>query len=218
MSAAEASSDRTQFFLRKLHSISGIVPIGFFLLEHFWTNSAALVSPERFNQAAGDLESSPWLIFAEIFGIWLPILYHGGYGIYIWVKGKNNVSEYPWVGNWMYTMQRYTGLIAFVFIFWHVYTERFLPRGNSTFAAVQIQLSHPLYFWFYVVGVTAASVHLGTGVWNFLCKWGLAATVRAQRAAGYLGVVVAITFTVVGLAIAVSFRYGWHPFQFYRPS
>jgi succinate dehydrogenase / fumarate reductase cytochrome b subunit len=199
MSAAEASSDRTQFFLRKLHSISGIVPIGFFLLEHFWTNSAALVSPERFNQAAGDLESAPWLIFAEIFGIWLPILYHGGYGIYIWVKGKNNVSEYPWVGNWMYTMQRYTGLIAFVFIFWHVYTERFLPRGNSTFAAVQIQLSHPLYFWFYVIGVTAA-------------------TVRAQRAAGYLGVVVAITFTVVGLAIAVSFRYGWHPFQFYRPS
>jgi succinate dehydrogenase / fumarate reductase cytochrome b subunit len=83
---------------------------------------------------------------------------------------------------------------------------------------VQIQLSHPLYFWFYVIGVTAASVHLGTGVWNFLCKWGLAATVRAQRAAGYLGVVVAITFTVVGLAIAVSFRYGWHPFQFYRPS
>jgi len=69
-----------------------------------------------------------------------------------------------------------------------------------------------------VIGVTAASVHLGVGVWNFLCKWGLAATVRAQRAAGYLGVVVAIAFTVVGLAIAVSFRYGWHPFQFYRGS
>ncbi len=64
-------------------------------------------------------------------------------------------------------MQRYTGLIAFVFIGWHVYTERFLPHGNSTFASVQQNLAHPLYFWFYVIGVTAASVHLGTGVWNF---------------------------------------------------
>ena len=214
--AAEASSGHTSFYLRKLHSLTGIFPIGFFLLEHFWTNSAALVSSGRFDQAAGDLESAPWLLFAEIFGIWIPILYHGFYGIYVWLRGQSNVSEYVWVGSWMYAVQRYTGLIAFVFIGWHVYTERFLPHGNSTFASVQANLVHPLYFWFYVIGVTAASVHLGSGVWNFLCKWGLAATASAQRAAGYLGVVVAIVFTVVGLAIAVSFRYNWHPFLIYR--
>jgi len=217
MADSEASSGHASFYLRKLHSLTGIMPIGFFLLEHFWTNSAALVSPGKFDQAAGDLESSPWLIFAEIFGIWLPILYHGFYGIYVWLRGQSNASQYPWVGSWMFTLQRYTGLVAFVFIGWHVWTERFLPHGNSTFNGVQENLAHPLYFWFYVIGVTATSVHLGTGVWNFLCKWGVAATVRAQRLAGYLGIVVALTFTVVGLAIAVSFRYDWHPFQFYRP-
>jgi succinate dehydrogenase / fumarate reductase cytochrome b subunit len=214
--AAETSSGHTSFYLRKLHSLTGIFPIGFFLLEHFWTNSAALVSPGKFDQAAGDLESAPWLFFAEIFGIWIPILYHGFYGIYVWLRGQSNVSEYVWVGSWMYAVQRYTGLIAFVFIGWHVYTERFLPHGNSTFASVHANLTHPLYFWIYVIGVTAASVHLGSGVWNFLCKWGLAATASAQRAAGYLGVVVAIVFTVVGLAIAISFRYNWHPFLIYR--
>jgi succinate dehydrogenase / fumarate reductase cytochrome b subunit len=217
MSSTESSSGHTSFYLRKLHSLTGIMPIGFFLLEHFWTNSAALVSPGKFDQAAADLESAPWLIFAEVFGIWLPILYHGFYGIYVWLRGKSNVSQYVWVGSWMFAVQRYTGLITFVFIGWHVWTERFLPHGNSTFAGVQESLAHPHYFWFYVIGVTAASVHLGIGVWNFLCKWGLAATVRAQRAAGYLGIAVALAFAVVGLAIAVSFRYDWHPFQFYRP-
>ena len=217
MSATVASSGHTSFYLRKLHSFTGIMPIGFFLLEHFWTNSAALVSPGKFDQAAAELESAPWLIFAEVFGIWLPILYHGIYGIYVWLRGKSNVSQYVWVGSWMFAVQRYTGLITFVFIGWHVWTERFLPHGNSTFAGVQESLAHPHYFWFYVVGVTAASVHLGIGVWNFLCKWGVAATVRSQRAAGYLGIAVALVFAVVGLAIAVSFRYDWHPFQFYRP-
>jgi succinate dehydrogenase / fumarate reductase cytochrome b subunit len=217
MSLAEAFSGHTSFYLRKLHSLTGIMPIGFFLLEHFWTNSAALVSPGKFDRAAADLESAPWLIFAEVFGIWLPILYHGFYGIYVWLRGKSNVSQYVWVGSWMFAVQRYTGLITFVFIGWHVWTERFLPHGNSTFAGVQESLAHPHYFWFYVVGVTAASVHLGIGVWNFLCKWGVAATVRSQRAAGYLGIAVALVFAVVGLAIAVSFRYDWHPFQFYRP-
>ncbi len=217
MSSAEASSSQTEFYLRKFHSLTGIMPIGFFLLEHFWTNSSALVSPGRFNQAAGDLESAPWLIFAEIFGIWLPILYHGFYGLYVWFRGQSNASQYVWVGSWMFVVQRYTGLIAFIFIGWHVYTERFLPHGNSTFAGVQQSLTHPLYFWIYVVGVTAASVHLGSGVWNFLCKWGVAATARSQRAAGYLGIGVALVFTIVGLAVAVSFRYDWHPFQFYRP-
>ena len=33
------------FILRKLHQLSGIVPLGAFLLEHFYTNSKALSRP-----------------------------------------------------------------------------------------------------------------------------------------------------------------------------
>jgi hypothetical protein len=53
------------------------------------------------------------------------------------------------------------------------------------------------------------------GIWNFLCKWGLAATAQAQRAAGRFGVVVGFTFSVVGVLIILSFRLNWHPFEFY---
>ena len=38
--------------------------------------------------------------------IFLPILYHGLYGVYIWLRGKSNVVYYPWAGNWMYVAQR----------------------------------------------------------------------------------------------------------------
>ena len=56
--------------------------------------------------------------------------------MYIWLRGKSNVSQYPWVKNWLYTLQRYTGLIAFAYIGWHLYTERWLTHGTSTYATV----------------------------------------------------------------------------------
>src|SRR5262249_40523387 len=152
--------------------------------EHFWSNSSALVSARKYNETSYDLQTIPYRVFVEALFIWLPILYHGGYGVVIWLGSKSNVSDYPWVGNWLYTFQRYTGLVTFAFIGWHVYLERFLTHGKSTYAGVAQVLQNPYYLGFYVLGILAASFHLGTGVWNFLCKWGLAATARAQRAAG----------------------------------
>ncbi len=214
MSAAKARVDHS-FFWRKLQSFSGIFPVGAFLAEHFWSNSYALVSVAKYNEASRALQTIPWRIFVEAGVIWLPILYHGGYGVYMWWKGESNVSQYPWIGNWMYLLQRWTGLVTFAFVGWHVYTERFLTLGKSTFADVDKALANPWYFGFYLLGIVAASFHLGNGLWNFLCKWGLAATSRSQRAAGYLGAVVAVVFSVVGVAIALSIRYHWRPFEFY---
>jgi succinate dehydrogenase / fumarate reductase, cytochrome b subunit len=214
MSSAATQSE-TNYILRKLHSLSGIVPVGAFLLEHFWSNSAVLVSPAKYNEVSQDLQTIPFRPIVEWAFIFLPILYHGVYGIYIWLRGQSNVSSYPWVKNWLYTLQRYTGLIAFIYIGWHLYTERWLTHGRSNYETVVQDLSHPAFLAFMVIGVVASSFHLGVGVWNFLCKWGLAATVRAQRAAGQLGVVVAVVFSFVGILILISFRTNWHPFAFY---
>ena len=66
-----------------------------------------------------------------------------------------------------------------------------------------------------MIGIVAVSFHLGVGIWNFLCKWGLAATVRAQNAAGKLGVAIGFGFSLVGILIVLSFRLNWHPFAWY---
>ncbi len=231
MSATETQPD-SSYFLRKLHSFTGLLPVGAFLAEHFWSNSAALVSARKYDDVSQDLQTIPFRLIVEWGAIFLPMLFHGGYGVYIWWRGKSNVSAYPWVGNWLYTAQRYTGLIAFAYIGWHLYTERWLTHGRSTYASVAQDMRNPWYLaffvvgvaqdmrnpWylaFFVVGVLASSFHLGVGAWNFLCKWGLAATARAQQAAGRLGAAIAVTFSVVGILIILSFRLNWHPFAFY---
>src|SRR5205807_10368838 len=87
---------------------------------------------------------------------------------------------------------------------WHLYTERWLTHGRSTYANVAEDVHHPWYLVFFVVGVLASSFHFGVGIWNFLCKWGLAATVKAQQAAGRFGALVGVTFSVVGILIILS--------------
>jgi len=213
--SATATRPETSYLFRKLHSLSGIVPVGAFLAEHFWSNSAALVSAQKYNETSQELQTIPFRVFVEWAFIFLPILFHGGYGVYIWLHGESNVSQYPWLKNWLYTFQRYTGLIAFVYIGWHVYTQRWLTHGMSTYAEMAGQLVNPWALAFMMVGIVASSFHLGVGIWNFLCKWGLAATVRAQRAAGQFGFLVGAVFSCVGILIVLSFRLDWHPFSSY---
>src|SRR5271167_2315262 len=213
--SATATQPDSSYLLRKLHSATGILPVGAFLAEHFWSNSAVLVSPEKYDSVSYDLQTIPFRPLVEWGAIFLPLLFHSLYGIYIWIRGKSNVSSYPWVGNWLYSTQRYTGLIAFSYIGWHLYTERWLTHGRSTYADVEDLLQNPYALTFMFIGVLASSFHLGVGIWNFLCKWGLAATAKAQRAAGALGAAVGFTFSLVGVLIVLSFWLNWHPFEFY---
>jgi succinate dehydrogenase / fumarate reductase cytochrome b subunit len=214
MSSAVVES-RTSYLLDKLHSLSGVVPIGAYLVEHFFENSYALVSPDKYNYIAAKLETVPWRLPIEFFLIWAPILFHGFYGIYIWWSGKSNALGHPWMANWMYVLQRWTGIIAFFFIGYHVWTVRFVSHGRTTYADIAQTMSNPLYVAIYVVGILAASFHLGNGLWNFACKWGIAVTARSQRAAAWSGALVAIVFSVVGLAIIAGFHYHWTPFDTY---
>jgi len=216
MSSADAES-RVGYFLDKLHSLSGLIPIGAYLVEHFFENSYALVSPEKYNFICQKLETVPWRIPIEFLFIWAPILFHGGYGLYIWWSGKSNAMGHPWMANWMYVLQRWTGILAFLFIGYHVWTERFLSHGKSTYDDVARMLSDPLLVAVYVVGILAASFHLGNGLWNFACKWGIAVTARSQRAAAWFGALVAVAFSVVGVAIVAGFHFHWTPFDAYLP-
>ncbi len=214
MAAAHAEPS-TSYLLDKLHSLSGIVPIGAFLAEHFWSNSYALVSVEKYDQVSQELQTIPWRLPVEMAFIWLPLLFHGVYGIYIWKSGRSNAWAHPWMANWLYTLQRWSGIVAFVFIGWHLYTERWLTHGRSSYAGVAASMRHPWYVAIYIVGVVASSFHLGNGLWNFSCKGGIAGTPEAQKMAGWLGAVVAVTFSLVGIAIVIGFRTGAMPFHFY---
>ncbi|MGC1130397.1 MAG: hypothetical protein WA875_12620 [Candidatus Acidiferrales bacterium] len=213
--SAPAAESKTSYLLDKLHSLSGIIPIGAYLLDHLWSNSYALVSPGKYNQLSSELQTVPWRIAIETCVLWIPIAFHALYGMWIWWKGKSNALGHPWMANWLYVLQRWSGMIALAFIVWHLYTERFIGHGVTRYSDVARSMANPWYLTFYIVGIVAASFHLGNGLWNFACKWGIAVTPRAQRAFGWLGLVVGLACVVTGVAVVLGFHYAWFPLGSY---
>ncbi len=71
------------FLLRKLHQLTGIVPLGAFFFVHMFTNSKSMSGDKVFNDAVADIHHIPYLLFVEIFGIFLPLLFHSIYGVVI---------------------------------------------------------------------------------------------------------------------------------------
>src|SRR5438270_12513585 len=78
-----------EFLVRRLHSLSGIIPVGAFLFEHIaLSNSAAIKGPVSYAHQVAFLSNLPFVLFLEFFGIWLPIAFHGGYGVWLWYRSK----------------------------------------------------------------------------------------------------------------------------------
>lgn len=151
--------DRHDFLLRRLHSLSGIVPIGLFLISHLTTNSSVVwgvLDPRNHERAGGpgsgghpgvaafqhDVHfinnSVPFLILIEI-SLWLSIAFHSLYGLYIATTGRANVGRYKYQSNWRYTLQRVSGYLGIVFILYHIATLRwgwtFLVPGGTKWSA-----------------------------------------------------------------------------------
>ena len=209
------------FWLRRLHSLSGIVPVGAFLFEHILiSNATAISGPDAYAKQVSFLGSLPLVFFLELFGIWLPILFHALYGFYIWYRGDGNAAEYPWSGNWMYTAQRWTGGIVFFYIVWHTYTMRFTgidlhADPNASFGKVQAELMNPLLFAFYIVGLVCASWHLAYGIWLFAAKWGITSGEKARQR--FLVVCLALFALMSGVGFASFYSFRSRPQQLPEP-
>lgn len=198
------------FLLRRLHSLSGIVPVGAFLIEHFISNAFATNGPAAYAKQVELLSGFPFVFFLELFLIWIPIGYHALYGFYIWYRGESNVGDYPWAGNWMYTAQRWTGAIAFFYIIYHTWRMRFsgvhiLTHPSAAFGKVQLEFQNPWILAFYVVGVVTASWHFAYGLWLFAAKWGITPGDGARRRWGYVCAAIGLLFVVVGLVTVRAF-------------
>jgi len=206
----------TSFIWRKLHSLLGIIPIGAFLIEHLLSNFEALKGPIAYGDQVKFLNSLPLVRVLEWTFIFIPILYHAVYGVYIWLQGKSNVVYYPWAGNWMYVAQRYTGLIAFAYIVQHVLRQRFLgvslpEHPYAAFAKVQHELSNPVMLAVYVIAMIAVCWHFAYGIWLFAAKWGITPGNTARRRFGYVCAVFGILLAIVGIASIWAFVGGMYP-------
>lgn len=202
-------TDRTYFALKRLHSLTGVVPIGLFLLEHLYTNSRALQGPAAFDQAAAELARLPFVVLIEALGIWLPIAFHMVLGVLIATTSQANVGKHGYPRNWQYTLQRLSGILLVFYILYHTWALRFdsgYLTSASPYEYVNRHLENLGVRVFYFLGTLAACYHFGNGLFGFAIHWGLATGRGAQRQVARLGLAVFLALSALGIASLLGFR------------
>jgi succinate dehydrogenase / fumarate reductase cytochrome b subunit len=223
----QVMSDRSPyaFYARKLFELSGMLPIGAFLIDHLYSNFQVVGAGgrERFDKVVVDLQTNPAIIYAEIFAIALPLLYHAAYGLFVIRIARPNAGAYGYLRNWTYVLQRVTGAVLLLYIGYHVYNTRLYPLFHPDDPLLQrvggkalvssdymhryvesVHLGLPV-FWIYVVGLGCAAFHFGNGLWNLGVHWGLLIGRQAQRRAGWAVLVVGGALFYLGLRSLLAF-------------
>lgn len=196
-----------QYAQHRLHSLLGVVPVGLFLVVHLTINYQATNGPDAFNRAAGFMESLPYLLFLEIVLIYLPILFHAIYGIYIAFTAKNNVGNFGFFRNWMFLLQRISGLLLVIFLAWHIWETRIaMALGTPlNFDLMAQVLSNGGIIVFYIIGILSAVFHFSNGLWSFCVHWGILVSPKSQRVGTYVALVVFVLLGYVGIRALFAF-------------
>jgi succinate dehydrogenase / fumarate reductase cytochrome b subunit len=196
---------RYHFALRRLHSLTGVVPIGAFLVEHLLTVYSAVFG--HYTEYVGGLERLPWLRLVEWMFIILPLTFHGLYGLFITTTGQSNVLRYRFSGNIRYTLQRISAVVLAVFLVVHLFKFRFnflLPGGqefttDNALAMTIHGLRDGRIVAFYTLGVCAAVFHFANGLWTAAITWGVTLGARSQWRFGWICAGIGAALEAIGL-------------------
>jgi succinate dehydrogenase / fumarate reductase cytochrome b subunit len=122
---SEANSSffgRHDFLIRRLHSLSGLIPVGAYMVIHLLTNASILNGVSTFQRNVNTIHSLGRILpLVEWTFIFIPLLFHAIIGVMIIRSGVSNTSHYPYTNNYRYTLQRVSGVVALLFILWHVF-------------------------------------------------------------------------------------------------
>ncbi len=207
---------RENYFWHKVHSLTGIFPVGYYLVQHLTLNSFTIAGPAQFNGVIDFFHALPthMLVVMLIAFVWGPLLFHAIYGLFIVNRAQPNLANaaYKWRENRMYTMQRYSGIFIFAFLAYHTTTTSLASKisGNKEmiqYAAWQEKLSSFGYIFLiiYMLGVAASCYHLGYGLWNFCIRWGITVSEKSQMRMQKVAVGTAVGLTLLGWAALFGF-------------
>ena len=168
--------DRRANFLRKLHSFAGVFPLGIFLCFHMCVNYSANWGTTPYDTMGSFMAHMPYKVVLETFVIFLPLLFHALYGVYISLTSSVTVKRYRYFRNWCYVLQRIAGIVA-------------TPIGLALFA----------------IGLLCSIYHFCNGLWTFLITWGITVSPRSQKISGYVLFALFIAFAAFGLKALSAF-------------
>jgi succinate dehydrogenase / fumarate reductase cytochrome b subunit len=176
-------------------------------MQHLVVNHFATGGAESFNKASDFMGNLPFKIVLETVIIYLPILFHAIYGLYIAFTAKNNAGKYSYFRNWMFLLQRVSGVITLIFITWHVWQTRVAAAfgAHVNYDMMADILSSPFMLVFYLIGVISTIFHFANGLWSFLVSWGITVSPRSQVISTYFTIGVFVVLTIVGVRAILAF-------------
>lgn len=209
---------KNYFLIRRLHSLLGIIPVGAFFLVHMFLNSRAGQSPEQYQWVPETLDEVPYIWAVEIGFILLPILFHAILGAVIVWQGDINSTKpaLGWYANHAYTLQRVSGVILFVMIFWHlwqtwwVHTSLKLEGRAHEFDIYGLMagiVENNVWLALYALFVVLAAFHFGNGIYNFCYKWGVTTSKASQKWAIGVGLAVGLIGVILGFSSLWGLRF-----------
>ncbi|QDS97125.1 succinate dehydrogenase cytochrome b558 subunit [Adhaeretor mobilis] len=193
---------RHDFLIRRLHSLSGLIPVGAYMVVHLITNASVVNGASTFQGNVYKIHSLGNLLpLVEWVFIFIPILFHAAIGFVIIGGGMPNSTQYRYGSNVRYTLQRATGMIAFVFIMLHVFhmhgwfhEESWVknvvePLGGGQFkpysatSTASEALQSIVLVGLYLLGVLSCVFHLANGLWTMGITWGIWTSEKGQARA-----------------------------------
>jgi succinate dehydrogenase / fumarate reductase cytochrome b subunit len=160
----------------RLFSLSGVVPLGAFLVVHVIANARALRGDAAFLAATRAFERVPALPIVEALFVFAPLLFHGAVGAWLVATRRQREPAVPYPSA-VRTAMRVTGVVAIAFLAMHLPELRFRhpgvrPGGGEVLTVLVSDLSSTWYGvpWRGVVYLTASgcvAFHFAAGLWGY---------------------------------------------------
>jgi succinate dehydrogenase / fumarate reductase cytochrome b subunit len=194
--------------VRQAFALSGLVPLGAFLVVHLAMNACALAGGSSFAACVRAIHMVPALPLLESLFVFAPLVFHGALGTWLAVTRRVIAPAAPYTPGVRLAM-RATAIATLAFLAMHLPELRFHASGTrldgSELATVLdadlAALSHgvPWRGLAYLVGAGCVTFHFACGTWGFyaVTRAGRADPARLRMAAG--------AAVIVGIAMWLGF-------------
>jgi len=161
--------------LARAFSLSGVLPLGVFLVVHVGTNLQAIRGERAFEAAVQAEHRIPGLAVLEALLVFAPLLLHGGYGAWLVVtrRALREPSPYPRA---LQLALRVTGVLALAFLALHLPELRFSRAAQGADGGVLLTLlaadlssmrhGVPWRAVAYLLGSACVAFHFAVGLWG----------------------------------------------------
>jgi succinate dehydrogenase / fumarate reductase cytochrome b subunit len=210
---ASCDCGRSYFLLRRLHSLTGLV-FGGYLIVHLLVNATIAQGGHHYQEQVDKIHSLPFLPLIEWTFIYLPIIFHTIYGIWIIATGQSNISHYPYPRNRAYVAQRISAVIIVLFMLFHVLSLKYGLLGDRLefdahgramqTVGMHMNVSFFITWIVYPLGILASCYHLANGIWAAAITWGLTVSAESQKRWGFVCAGLFVVIYVAGMISLIA--------------